>query len=84
MTAQTVTFTIAENPPARLDKALAQNVPVDASLSRSRLMRLLAEGAVQVNGVVVTDPRANAAEGDKVCITVEIADRLNIALGERY
>ena len=78
MTAKTVTFTIAENPPARLDKALAQNVPLDASLSRSRLMRLLADGAVQVNGTVVTDPRAKADEGDAVCITVEIAEDYHV------
>ena len=79
MTAQTVTFEISENPPARLDKALAQDVPIEASLSRSRLARLLADGAVQINGAVVTDPRAKPSMGDQVTITVEIADDYHVA-----
>ena len=33
--------TIADDPPARLDKALARDVPVEASLSRSRLAKLI-------------------------------------------
>jgi len=78
MTLQTVTFTLSENPAPRLDKALAQDVPLDASLSRSRLMRLLADGAVTVNGVVVTDPRAKATEGDTIVITVEIAQDYHV------
>ncbi|MCL4127078.1 UNVERIFIED_CONTAM: hypothetical protein GTU68_046527, partial [Idotea baltica] len=41
-------------------------------------MRLLAEGAVQVNGIVVTDPRGKAAEGDTVSITVEIAQDYHV------
>ncbi len=79
MTQQTVTFELAETPPARLDKALARDVPPDAALSRSRLARLLADGAVQVNGAVVTDPRAKPREGDTVEITVEIADDYHVA-----
>jgi 23S rRNA pseudouridine1911/1915/1917 synthase len=78
MSATTVLFTLAENPPARMDKALALNVPLDASLSRSRLMRLLADGAVKVNGAVVTDPRARPVEGDTVEISVEIADDYHV------
>ena len=78
MSATTVLFTLAEKPPARMDKALAFNVPHDASLSRSRLMRLLADGAVQVNGAVVTDPRAKPAEGDAIKILVEIADDYHV------
>ena len=79
MTATIVEFCIAENPPARLDKALALNVPIDAALSRSRLMRLLADGAVQVNGVVVNDPRAKPVAGDAVKISVEITDDYHVA-----
>ncbi|MCF2904523.1 RluA family pseudouridine synthase [Octadecabacter sp. CECT 8868] len=79
MTSQTVTFTISENPAPRLDKALARDVPIEASLSRSRLMRLLADGAVKVNGAVVTDPRAKPVEGDAVEIVVEIADDYHVA-----
>jgi 23S rRNA pseudouridine1911/1915/1917 synthase len=68
-----VTFVIAENPPARLDKALSRDVPPDASLSRSRLARLIADGAVTLNGAVVTDARAQVATGDAVAVTVEAA-----------
>ncbi|MGL4322139.1 MAG: RluA family pseudouridine synthase [Paracoccaceae bacterium] len=49
--------------PDRLDKALAQAVPEDASLSRSRLMRMIADGAVSLNGQVVTDGKARVTEG---------------------
>jgi len=52
-------------------------VPEDASLSRSRLARLIAGGAVAVNGTVVTDPRARLAEGDLVEITVEEASEVD-------
>lgn len=79
MTDQIVTFTLQEAPPPRLDKALARDVPAAASLSRSRLARLLAEGAVRVNGNVVTDPRKKAVEGDTVEITVAIADDYHVA-----
>lgn len=79
MTATTVTFILQDNPPPRLDKALARDVPGDAALSRSRLSRLLAEGAVQLNGAVVTDPRAKASAGDTVEIAVEIADDYHVA-----
>ncbi|MDF1873556.1 RluA family pseudouridine synthase [Vannielia sp.] len=71
--ASLVTFTIAADPPPRLDKALSRDVPESASLSRSRLVRLIAEGAVRVNGAEVTDARAKVGEGDAVEITVPIA-----------
>ena len=48
-------------------------MPEDASLSRSRLAKLIAEGAVSVNGDVVTDAKAKLAEDDLVEITVEEA-----------
>lgn len=79
MTKKIVTFELAETPPARLDKALARDVPPEASLSRSRLSRLLADGAVMVNGAVVTDPRAKPKEGDVVEISVEISDDYHVA-----
>lgn len=69
-----VEFTIAGDPPARLDKALARDVPEGADLSRSRLARLLAEGAVQVNGAVQTSPKVKLAEGDQIRITVAVED----------
>jgi 23S rRNA pseudouridine1911/1915/1917 synthase len=66
-----VTVLIGPDPAARLDKALGAAVPEAEALSRSRLARLIAEGAVRVNGAVVTDARAKLAEGDRVEITVE-------------
>ena len=54
----------------RLDKALARDVPEAAALSRTRLGRLIAEGAVRRGGVTVTDPKARVAEGDEIEITV--------------
>lgn len=68
-----VTVLIGPDPAARLDKALGAAVPEAEALSRSRLARLIAEGAVRVNGAVVTDARAKLAEGDRVEITVEDA-----------
>ena len=64
-----VLFTIGENPPPRLDKALARNVP-ERAISRSRLSRMIAEGAVKVNGAVVTDQKARVQEGDAIVIHV--------------
>jgi len=50
-------------------------VPEAAALSRSRLARLIADGAVSVNGAVVTDGKAKVVEGDHIEITVaEAAD----------
>lgn len=71
MGSRTVAFTIAANPPPRLDKALSRDVPDDAALSRTRLARLIAGGAVTVGGRVVTDPAARVAEGDTIALTVE-------------
>ncbi|MGJ8544907.1 MAG: RluA family pseudouridine synthase [Sulfitobacter sp.] len=73
-----IEFTLAEAPPPRLDKALARDVPEAAALSRTRLGRLIAEGAVAVNGAVVREPRAPAAEGDLVVISVEEAEESHI------
>ena len=70
---RTVLITIGANPPSRLDKALARDVPEDAHLSRSRLTRLLAVGAVKHADAVVTDPKAKVAEGDTYTVVVEDA-----------
>lgn len=64
---------IAADPPARLDKALARDVPEEAALSRSRLMRMIAEGCVWRAGAVTDDPRAKVAEGDVLVLRVEAA-----------
>ena len=70
---QILRVVIGENPPDRLDKALAREVPEEAALSRSRLMRLLSEGAITRNGVVETNQKARVEEGDVFEITVEVA-----------
>ncbi|WP_120502043.1 RluA family pseudouridine synthase [Roseovarius sp. EL26] len=70
-----LSFQIAADPPARLDKALSRDVPEAASLSRTRLTKLLSDGAVTVNGVVASNPKARVNEGDSVEITVpEVRD----------
>lgn len=59
-----IRVTLDDDTPARLDKALALYVPEEAALSRSRLAKLLAEGAVSRNGVVITDAKAKIAPGE--------------------
>lgn len=70
---------IGPNPPARLDKALARDVPEDAALSRSRLARMIADGDVSRDGKMLTDPRARVTEGDILVLRVtegaEVATR---------
>ncbi|WP_380054180.1 RluA family pseudouridine synthase [Falsihalocynthiibacter sp. SS001] len=73
-----VNVVIAADPPKRLDKALSRDVPAEASLSRSRLAKLLEEGAVKQNGVVQMDPRAKVSEGDVFEITVPVASDSHI------
>ncbi len=65
-----ITFQIGDNPAPRLDKALALFVPIDADLSRSRLVKLIAEGAVAIDGTVVTDAKHKVAPGAEVVISV--------------
>lgn len=61
---------IAASPPPRLDKALSRDVPEEAELSRSRLARLITDGAVRLHGEVVTNAKAKVSEGDVIDITV--------------
>lgn len=70
---------IAADPPNRLDKALARDVPEEASLSRSRLTRLIAEGMVTLNGAPALDQKARVAEGDVIEITLEEAAETHMA-----
>ncbi len=66
---------IGAAPPDRLDKALARDVPEAAALSRSRLARLISEGAVTQDGAVISDGKARVSEGDILQIMVaEAAD----------
>ena len=69
---------IADDPPARLDKALARDVPAEAHLSRSRLARLLCDGAVSLDGTVVTDVKARVSPGEIYEIAVAEADDSHI------
>jgi len=72
-------FRIGDDPPPRLDKALSRDVPEPAALSRTRLARLLAEGAVRVNGAVQRDAKARVAAGDLVEIVVPEARESHMA-----
>ncbi|MCK0143181.1 RluA family pseudouridine synthase [Aliiroseovarius sp. F20344] len=73
-----VRVVIAENPPKRLDKAIARDVPEEANLSRSRLAKLIADGAVTMDGKVMDDPRAKLAEGDTLDVRVPEAAESHI------
>lgn len=73
-----ITFEIGPNPPPRLDKALGRDVPEEAALSRSRLAKLIGDGAVAVDGTVVTDPRFRVAEGASVAVKVAVAEESHI------
>jgi 23S rRNA pseudouridine1911/1915/1917 synthase len=70
---------IGANPPPRLDKALARDVPAEAHLSRSRLARLLADGQVSTDGAVVGDAKAKVSEGQVFEIVVEEATEVETA-----
>jgi 23S rRNA pseudouridine1911/1915/1917 synthase len=68
-----LSFTLAADPPPRLDRALARDVPeagAHGTLSRSRLARLIADGAVRVDGRVATDPAGPVRAGAAVEIAL--------------
>ncbi|WP_170788490.1 RluA family pseudouridine synthase [Ruegeria lacuscaerulensis] len=73
-----IEFQIAADPPPRLDKALSRDVPPEENLSRTRLARLIEEGAVWINGTVASDPKAKVAEGTSVTIAVVEAEDSHI------
>ena len=73
-----VNFQIGAEPPKRLDKALGRDVPEDSALSRSRLARLITEGAVKVDGCVVDDPRFVVREGAEIEVLVASGDESHI------
>ena len=70
MAPSVIRVTIGTDPPDRLDKALARFVPEEAHLSRSRLARLIADGAVSGTGGAVTDQKARVAAGEVYEIAV--------------
>ncbi len=53
-------------------------MPEAAALSRTRLGRLIEDGAVQVEGTVTRDPRATVQEGARIDIAVEEAAESHI------
>ncbi|MDO5706581.1 MAG: pseudouridine synthase, partial [Paracoccus sp. (in: a-proteobacteria)] len=55
--------TLPDGPPERLDKALAAAVPEQAALSRSRLSRLIVDGAVSGPDGVLRDGKARVTGG---------------------
>lgn len=56
---------------------MARFVPEAAHLSRSRLVRLIAEGAVVRAGAPVVDPKARVAEGE--VYDVQVAEAVDVA-----
>ena len=73
---QVLVLTLSDAPPPRLDKALAQVVPEDVTLSRSRLAKLIEEGAVaHADGTVVTVLKTKGQPGEEFHITIpEVQD----------
>ena len=53
-------------------------MPEGAALSRTRLARLIAQGAVSVDGAVVTDPTARVAAGAVIGVTVQAPQESHI------
>ena len=75
-------LTIGEEAPDRLDKALAALVPEEAALSRSRLMKMIDEGDVLLDGQAVTNPKAKVAEGQVYALRLAPAVELEHLLAE--
>ncbi|WP_299724697.1 RluA family pseudouridine synthase [uncultured Tateyamaria sp.] len=78
MSSNRLSFVIADDPPARLDKAIARDVPEGAALSRTRLAKLMAEGVVTVDGAVATDPKARVAAGAVIRVEMQEAQESHI------
>ena len=53
-------------------------MPEQAALSRTRLARLIANGAVSVDGTIVVDAKARVHEGAEIAIVVEVAQDSHI------
>lgn len=70
---------IKTDPPLRLDKALARDVPEAEALSRSRLARLIAAGAVTRGDEVLTDPSAKVTEGEVLAVRIPEARESHVA-----
>jgi len=71
-----LTVTLGADPPARLDRALARDVPAEAALSRTRLTRLIAEGCVRRGEEVLRDPSARVTAGEVLTVLLPAATEL--------
>ena len=72
--ARRIAVEIGSDPPRRLDRALARDVPAAEALSRTRLGRLIEAGAVTREGVAL-GPRDAVRGGERVEIRLEAAAR---------
>ncbi len=66
---------VAEEPCKRLDLFISEQTD---ELTRSRIKKLIEEGAVQVNGVVVTKAGESVRVGDGVCLTIPEAAEYSV------
>ncbi len=81
-----IELVLGEAPGGRLDKALARVVPEGVTLSRSRLVALIREGALRTpGGAVVDDPRGKPEPGMRFVLSLPAPEDIeagpeNIAL----
>lgn len=66
-------ITLGDNPPARLDKALAAFVPEGVTLSRSRIRVLIEAGQVSHLGKVVLEIKAKVAADQEWQLVIPVA-----------
>jgi len=78
MSTRLIEVVIGASPPPRLDKALARDVPEAAALSRTRLARLIGDGAVSRRGETLTDPKARVVEGDVISVAVAVVEATHL------
>jgi 23S rRNA pseudouridine1911/1915/1917 synthase len=71
-------LTIGPDAPDRLDKALAALVPEAASLSRTRIMRMIEDGAVLRGDTPVRDAKVKVAEGEVYTLRLDPPEVLDV------
>ena len=77
MASRQISITIGEAPAPRFDKALAQFVPEEVSLSRSRLQKLIEAGGVRdAEGRVIDAVKHAVAEGEIYFVHYEEAQEI--------
>lgn len=78
MSANRLSFRIQADPPGRLDKAISRDAPEEASLSRTRLAKLIDAGEVWLNGTPISSPKGKVEEGDLIELTVPEAEESDL------